>query len=114
MSKYVQLSFPQGDDKTYTFTIQDSNGVGINIAGATIESQIRLGYDKDVVATFTPALTDPANGIFTLSMDSTTSSNLPVRGSMTKFVFDVELTYNSGLKTKVVYGNLVITREVTR
>ncbi len=114
MSKYTQLSFPQGDDKTYTITIKDSNDTPINIAGATIESQIRLGYDMDVVATFTCVVTDGINGVMTVSMDAATSAALPVTGSMTKFVYDVEITYQSGLKAKIIYGDLVIVREVTR
>lgn len=114
MSKFIQLSFPQGDDKTYTITIKDANGVGIDIAGSTIESQIRVGYDKDVIATFTGVLVDPNNGVMSITMDSATSAALPVKGAMSKFVFDVELTYNTGEKTKVIYGNLIITREVTR
>jgi len=114
MSKFVQLSFPQGDDKTYKFYVKDKDGNPINLIGATLESQIRKDYNGDVVATFDCELVDPYNGTFTAKMDNETSSSLPIKGSKTRFVFDIELTYSNGDKTKIVYGNLVITREVTR
>lgn len=114
MSKFIQLSFPQGDDKHYSFRLSGSNGEPINLVGASVESQIRKTYDSDVVATFDCVVSDPQNGKLIVSMDNSTSSNLPVSGSKSKFVFDIEITYSNGDKAKVVYGNLIITREVTR
>ena len=117
MSKYTQLSFPQGDDKTYTLTIKskDSEGVTtpIDITNATIQSFVRAGYNKDVLAVFDCVVTDGPNGVMTMTMDNVTSAALPVKGSMTKFFYDVEITYTDATKAKVIWGDLVITREVT-
>lgn len=114
MAQLIQLSFPQGDDKTYTFTMKGPSGDPIDITGSSVESHIRATYDGDLIAEFECVVTDPANGKFSITLDNETSAALPVRGSKSRFVFDVEITYGNGTKSKVVYGSLVILREVTR
>lgn len=114
MAKFIQLSFPQGDDVTYTFTLKDPQGNAISIVGASVESQVRQTYDGPLIASFTTQLVDPLNGKFSISLDDETTSTFPIINSKTKFVFDVELTYSDGTKNKIVYGNLIVTREVTR
>lgn len=113
MSNEVQLSFSQGDDVTYNFTVAGPNEEVIDITGATVESQIRRDYGKSLVASFTPIYTDPINGKFTLTLDNATTEAITVSGKQERFVFDVEVTYPSGDKQKIVYGSIVIVREVT-
>jgi len=114
MNKYIQLTFPQGDSKSYLFTVKSESETPINLVGSTIRSDMRLDYSSSVVASFTSNPTDLPNGQFELTMDAATSSNLPVKGAMTRFVFDVEITFPDGSVQKAVYGHIVVTREVTR
>jgi hypothetical protein len=114
MNKYIQLTFPQGDSKSYLFTVKSGSDTPINLTGATVRSDMRLDYSSEVVASFTPTYTDLPNGQFEIALTAEQSANLPVKGAMTRFVFDVEITFQDGTVQKAVYGHIVVTREVTR
>ena len=115
MADMISLSFVHGDDVTYPITIKDSNGVPIDLTGATVKSDIRKEYGSTVIASFTPNYTDLANGTFEITLDAATSASLPqnTKGRINSFVFDVELTDISGNKDTIISGYLKVTNEVT-
>ena len=117
-SNYVKLSIHQGDDVSFPVTMETVVGspIGpIDLFGSTIESQIRLSWDSpDIIASFTINETNLSLGQFALELDNATTAALPVVGRNATFVFDVEITYATLEKNKIMYGELVVQREVTR
>ena len=66
----------------------------LNITGYTIDSDIKGLIDGAQVATFTSALTTPADGEFTLTLAPATTSGL----SVGRYGYDVSLTQGSGTR----------------
>tara|TARA_R110000772_G_scaffold22068_1_gene59976 strand:+ start:494 stop:1078 length:585 start_codon:yes stop_codon:yes gene_type:complete len=66
----------------------------LNITGYTIDSDIKGLIDGVQVATFTAALTTPADGEFTLSLLPATTSGI----SVGRYGYDVSLTQGSGAR----------------
>lgn len=112
--KHTKLEFMQGDDVSFKFIHEDSDGNPINLSGATIESQIRSDYEKDVVASFVVVYDDLASGEYSLTLTKAITSAITVKGKQQLFVFDVEVTYNNGTRKKATKGTITIGREVTR
>ena len=66
----------------------------LNITGYTIDSDIKGLIDGAQVATFTAALTTPADGEFTLTLAPATTSGI----SVGRYGYDVSLTQGSGTR----------------
>lgn len=66
----------------------------LNITGYTVDSDIKGLIDGAQVATFTSALTTPADGEFTLTLAPATTSGL----SVGRYGYDVSLTQGSGTR----------------
>ena len=66
----------------------------LNITGYTVDSDIKGLIDGAQVATFTAALTTPADGEFTLALAPATTSGL----SVGRYGYDVSLTQGDGAR----------------
>jgi hypothetical protein len=66
----------------------------LNITGYTVDSDIKGLIDGAQVATFTAALTTPADGEFTLTLLPATTSGI----SVGRYGYDVSLTQGSGAR----------------
>jgi hypothetical protein len=66
----------------------------LNITGYTVDSDIKGLIDGAQVATFTAALTTPADGEFTLTLAPATTTGL----SVGRYGYDVSLTQGSGTR----------------
>jgi len=66
----------------------------LNLGGYTVDADIKGLIDLLQVATFTPALTDAANGEFTLTLTPATTAGI----SAGRYGYDVSLTQGSGAR----------------
>lgn len=66
----------------------------LNITGYTVDADVKGLSDLVQVATFTPALTDSANGEFTLTMTPATSAGIDAG----RYGWDVSLTSSAGAR----------------
>jgi len=66
----------------------------LNLTGYTVDADMKGLTDLVQVATFTPALTDAANGEFTLTMTPATSAGIDAG----RYGYDVSLTQGSGAR----------------
>ena len=66
----------------------------LNLGGYTVDADVKGLTDLVQVATFTPALTDAANGEFTLTMTPATAAGI----SAGRYGYDVSLTQGSGAR----------------
>lgn len=102
----------QGDDYTATLSIDDGSGNPLNLQPYAIRAQMRTDMaDKQptVAAQFSVAL-DPVNvGWFTISL--TSAQTTPLGGN---YVWDCQLTDNSGVVQTVFQGIAPVQQEVTR
>lgn len=89
-------------------TALHANGAAINLSTYTGSAQIRKHYTSLTKNDFTVTLAN--TGVVTLSMTAnTTSSIVPGR-----YVYDAEITSNTGVVTRLVEGIATVTPQVTR
>lgn len=95
-----------------TITLKNEAGVALDLTGATVASMIREQYtDLAPVATFTCTVLVPATaGKFNISLTPAQTSAIAVQ----KGVYDIEITYLSGVKDRILQGNVIISPEVTK
>jgi hypothetical protein len=104
------LNIKIGDTETVTVTLQDKDGVPINISGRTYTAQIReSAKSAAVLASFTGSIISAAGGKFSVTLSATNSANLQPANA----VWDLQETYGS-IVTTLISGTATISRDVTR
>jgi hypothetical protein len=101
-------------DQGTTFSVQiqvfDANGDPLNITGYTANSQIRKSYaSTSATQAFAADVTNPANGIITLSMTAQQTANIKYG----RYVYDVEII-NNDVIYRASEGIVTVYPEVTR
>jgi len=108
MAQKANLIIDQGSDFSTTLDITDEEGSPIDLSTYTAAAQIRKHYTSLTKTDFTVSTT--ASGIVTLFLSANTSNEL----ESGRYVYDVELTANTGSITRIVEGIVTITPSVTR
>lgn len=106
------LVINSGSDFTQSFTLEDGNSnSALNLANYTIESQMRKWSGSSTAITFTASIeSPPSRGQILLSLTSSqTTSIKPGR-----YVYDVIITNEFGVKNRVIEGMVLVTEGVTR
>lgn len=108
--KYNML-VQQGATYSQTITLKDNFGVAVNITGCTAAAQIRQQYsDPTPAAQFTCVIPVGTDGVIRISLTPAQTAAI----TFDRGVYDLELTYPSGVKDRILQGNVVISKEVTR
>lgn len=102
-----------------TVTLKNSQGMPINITGATIRGQIRKTATAGVSATVTAALTNASGGQFVWSISAAQTAALMAdsnseTASASLYVWDMEIQYADGTIYPLVYGDVQVFREITK
>lgn len=109
MATKANIIIDQGSSFSTDLTLTNEDGDALNLVGYAINSQIRKWYTStNVSATFSTSV-NLESSVITLSLTANQTSNL-VAG---RYVYDVELTYNSDV-SRIVEGIVTVTPQVTR
>jgi hypothetical protein len=109
MGTKLNLVVDQGSSFSTTLNLTDDDGDVINLTGYTAAGQLRKHYTSSNSVSFTITL-GGANGTVTLAMSSNTTANIAAG----RYVYDVELTDNTGLVSRLFEGIVTVTPQVTR
>ena len=109
MATRVNILIDQGTDFTTSVNLTDSSGAQLNLTGMSAASQIRKTHSSSNSTSFTTALANNT-GTLTLSLNNSVTSSL----SAGRYVYDVELTDSSSIKSRILEGIVTVTPEVTR
>lgn len=108
----LDLTIQQGATFSLQLTFADGNGDPIDLTGYAGAAEVRTSYDAATpVATLSVAVTDPTNGVMTLSLTAAQTAALTAPSGG---VWDLLLTTPTGDKFRVLEGNVRITAAVTR
>ena len=80
-----------------------------SLAGYSVRSQLRRSYYSANAINFTAQITDVANGIVSLNLDSTVTTNL-VAG---RYLYDVE-AYDANSVVRIIEGIVTVNPGVTK
>jgi len=110
MAIIANLYIDQGTDYTITVDVTDSAGDILDLTDYTATAQIRKTYtSSSLSATFTTSISAVA-GQVTISLTDTQTSALEAG----RYVYDLNIESGTGVKTRVIEGQAVITPGVTR
>jgi hypothetical protein len=110
------IEITQGDDYQIIFDFKDSDGVAIDMTGATAEAQIKLVPSSDViVASFTLDVSNLATGriIMSLPDETTTTMKVTKDDASNIYYYDLQVTYSGDIVKTEVGGTITILPQVT-
>lgn len=109
--KYNML-IQQGVSYNQTITLKDSiTGTPVDISGCSAAAMIRGNYnDVEPAAIFTTFIGSGTDGAIQISLTPSQTSNIAIERGL----YDIELTYPNGTKDRILQGNVVISKEVTK
>ena len=105
------LVIDQGSDFALEFTVAES-GTAKNLTGYSARAQLRPAKGSSTLsATFTCGIPTPTNGKITMSLGNSSSSGLTAG----RFHYDLEIfTSGNSVVSRLLYGEVTLTQEVTR
>jgi hypothetical protein len=112
------LTILQGTDCTLEIAPLDVNSIPVPTTGYSLAGQFKSDYDaRTVVLSFTQSdssiVNDTAQNRFLVHFTAAGTSAVKFKGDSLEGVYDFELTYPDGSKTKALYGTFTLLREVT-
>ena len=115
MASIYNITIDQGATYTLAISYKDSNGAAINLTNYTAAMQLRSTYTSAdaVLSLSSPSngiVITPATGLINLTITDTQTAALLA----TTFVYDLEITSPTNVKTRLIQGNAIINPEVTR
>ena len=111
MATISNLFINQDTDFSTTVTVNDSSGSALNLTSYTALAMIRKTYQSTTATTFTSTFAaDRTTGQITISLTDAQTALLDDG----RYVYDLVVTDNSGIKTRVVEGIATVTPGVSR
>ena len=113
------LEIPQGTDWSETFQILDEIGDPISLTLiSTIKGEARRVADHTTAVAFVFIFAlDTGTNIITVSLVRATTTALTVGPTKyhpdSKFFYDYEVTFTSGVRDRIQQGKILIDREIT-
>lgn len=108
MAQKVNIVLDQGTTFSTTYEFTDDNGDPIDFSTYTGAAQMRKSYATSTPHSFTVGL--GTNGIVSLTMNSATTSAITAG----RYVYDLEVTDQAGITSRLVEGIVTVTPQVTR
>lgn len=103
MSANYTMTIYQGADFKRSFQVKENSTI-LNISGYAFEGKMALNYHTSSTTSFTTAITDAADGVFTLTLtDTQTAALTPGR-----YKYNVLMTATNSLKTQLLHGEIIV------
>jgi len=108
---YVELFLNQGADFYTTVTLADDDtNEAISLDGCVIKSSLKKSIlSQNTYANLVCNITDSTNGVFTIEMTASNTSNLRA-GS---YIFDIKITDSNNFTTRLAEGIMLVQPSVT-
>tara|TARA_B100001564_G_C20018070_1_gene393338 strand:+ start:31 stop:363 length:333 start_codon:yes stop_codon:yes gene_type:complete len=110
MAIIANLFIDQGTDFTVTVDVSDATGGILDLTGYSASAQIRKTYGSSTKVDFATSTGTPSQGKVNMSLTDAQTSAL----ESGRYVYDLNITSGSGVTTRVVEGQAIITPGVTR
>lgn len=108
---YTEITLDQGTTFSKVITLKNDDGSAKNLANNTFTSQIRKSYyTTSLVSNVTVTVTDAANGKLTLSLDAANTAIIKAG----RYLYDVKMTSNTSIVTRVSEGIITVTPSITK
>jgi hypothetical protein len=110
MATISNLFVDAGTTYSNIITVAATTGQPLDLTGYTVKSQMRKSYSSSQAYSFTASIYDAAAGKVRLQLTPVQSEAIPAG----RWLYDVEITSQSGNKTRVVEGIVTVTPQITQ
>lgn len=111
MATKTLITLEQGTDYSLQIIVTDSlTGSGLNLTDYTAACKLRKHWASSTAYSLTATVSNAPLGEVTLSANNTTTSSIPPG----RYLFDVEITSNTGIVSRALEGTVTIKPEITR
>lgn len=110
MAITTYLDIDQGSDFVSEIILENDDGTPMILSGFTAYSQFRKSYNSLSSYSFETAIPQPTQGKITLRLSGINSSLIKPG----RYLYDVEIISQNGVKTRVVEGIVTINPEITK
>jgi len=109
MAVYTELTIEQYADFVTTLNVEDIQGDSINLASYTATAQMRKSPYSTTAHSFV-VTTSNTVGEITMSMSAANTANI----APGRYLYDLNITSNTGVVTRVVEGIVTVIAGITR
>ena len=113
MAELYNFKVDQGATWQFDVIFKDDAGVVIDITGYACKMHIRRtktgSLEQELTSTNSTIVLTPAEGKLTFTLSNTVTSSLSGQ-----YVYDIELTSDTGFVTRLLQGKIIIDAEVTK
>ncbi len=100
-----------GTTFTQTFSLENSDSSSaLNLSGYTVSAQMRKHPGSSSYTPFSASVLNPSGGTIRVGLGTTTTATLKPG----RYVYDVLISDNTGVITRVVEGSVLVREGVTR
>jgi len=111
MAAKANIVIDQGSDYSTIITVTDDDGDAVDLTGYTGSGQMRKHYTSETKTDFNISFASPRfSGKVEISMARDVTETLEPG----RYVYDVEITSASNIRSRLVEGIVTVTPEVTR
>jgi hypothetical protein len=110
MATVSNLFVDQGSYFSRFITLVTPAGTTFDLTGYTVSSQMRKNTTSSIGYTIPCSITDASAGKVKLRLNAETTENIPAG----RYLYDIEITDNTGEKLRVVEGIITIVPQITR
>ena len=110
MATISNLFVDAGSNYSTVITVATPTGEPLILSDYTVKSQMRKSYQSSTAYNFNTEIANPSRGLIRLSLTAAQSEAIPAG----RWLYDVEITSPSGVKTRVVEGIVTVTPQITQ
>ena len=103
MSANYTMTIYQGTTFKRSFQIKEDSTI-LDITGYSFEGAMAQNYHTSTTTSFTTAITDAADGTFTISLTDTQTAGLTAG----RYVYNVKMTDTATDKTQLLHGEIIV------
>lgn len=100
----------QGTDFSITLNVTNTDGTVFDLSNFTAASSLRKHWSSSKSYNLSAQVIDGPSGELLLTANNSTTSNIPPG----RYMYDVEVTSNTGTVSRVLQGSATVTPEITR
>ena len=111
MAAIANLFIDQGSTFSTSVNVKNDDETAFDLTNHTAAAQIRKSYSSSTATDFTVSIADPpSNGQLDCSLTATQTAALEEG----RYVYDIEVTNDTGVVTRVIEGIITINPNVTK
>ena len=110
MATITNLYIDQGTDFFSLINLTNQDGSPLDLTGYSVNSQFRKSYQSSFFIDFQAQVYNPTEGVVSLTLAHNVTSGIAAG----RYLFDLELTSPTNIRSRALEGIVILSPEITR